>query len=54
MTRPVFSVVVTNWNGEQWLARCLSSLQFSARATGLAFELIVVDDASADGSVPLI
>lgn len=54
MIRPAFSVIVTNWEGEAWIARTLSSLQLSARATGLPYELIVVDDASTDGSVPIV
>lgn len=49
-----FSVIVPNWNGGDWIARCLSSLQNSARAAGGAGEIIVVDDASADGSPTLI
>lgn len=52
--RPFFSVVVTNWNGSEWLLRCLSSLQLSARRTGVSWEMIVVDDASSDNSVALI
>ncbi len=54
MSRPFFSVIVSNWNGEQWLRRCLSSLQLSARATGLPFEILVIDDASDDNSTALI
>lgn len=51
---PDFSVVVANWEGERWIARTLSALQLSARVTGLAGEIIVVDDASADGSVDVV
>lgn len=47
-------MVVPNWNGERWIARCLSSLQISARALGEPFELIVVDDASDDDSPAMI
>ncbi len=45
-----FSIIVPNWNGKPYLARCLSSLQLSAKRTGLSYELIVVDDASTDDS----
>lgn len=51
---PAISVIVANWNGDEWIARALSSLQFSARGTGRAVELIVVDDASTDRSCALI
>lgn len=52
--QPEVSIVVINWEGEEWLARCLSSLQLSARHAGRSHELIVVDDASTDGSVALV
>lgn len=51
---PLLSIVVANWEGERWLARCLSSLQVSARSSGRTFELIVVDDASTDGSTAIV
>jgi GT2 family glycosyltransferase len=54
MSTPAFSIVVSNWEGEAWLARTLSSLQLSGRRTGLEFETLVVDDASSDGSVALV
>ncbi len=49
-----FNIVVPNWNGEAFLARGLSSLLISARATLKPFEFIVVDDASTDASVRII
>jgi len=52
--RPEISIVVANWNGEAFLREGLASLFISADAAGIAFELIVVDDASRDGSVDLI
>jgi len=52
--RPLFSIIVTNWNGEDWIVRCLSSLQLSARHTQKPYEIIVVDDDSSDQSVELI
>ena len=54
MASPLVSIVVANWEGEAWIARALSSLQTSARASNHTFEVIVVDDASSDGSVELI
>ncbi len=45
---PFISVVIVNYNGRHYLQRCLASL---AVQTYPAFEIIVVDNASADGSV---
>ena len=46
------SVVVVAWNGRQVLARCLRSLQRCT--TSVALELIVVDNASADGTPEML
>jgi glycosyltransferase involved in cell wall biosynthesis len=45
------SVVVPNYNGERLLPACLDAL---ARQTQSADEIVVVDDASTDGSCALI
>lgn len=42
------SVIVLNYNGRQWLKPCLDALATQRGAP--AFEMIVVDNASADGS----
>ena len=52
--KPEISIVVANWNGEAFLGECLATLWRSGEACGRAFELIVVDDLSSDGSVELI
>jgi len=44
------SVVIVNWNGERHLWRCFQAL---GAQTFRDFEVIFVDNASADGSVPL-
>lgn len=44
---PVFSVVIPHWNGIKFLAPCLDSLKAQ---TYPAVEVIIVDNASADGS----
>jgi GT2 family glycosyltransferase len=53
-TPPAFSIVIANWNGEAFLARCLSSVLLSARESGRPFEVIVVDDGSTDGSDEMV
>ena len=46
------SVVIANYNGERWLQACLNSL--IAQAQGTAWEIILVDNGSEDGSTDLI
>ncbi len=48
---PAVTVVVVNYNGGEFLRRCLASL---ARQTFTDFETIVVDNASTDGSLETI
>ena len=50
-TQPRASVIIPNWNGEKLLPTCLDSLQ---RQSYKDFEIIVVDNASSDGSLPLL
>ena len=45
------SVIVINWNGRQYLQACLDAL---AAQRDVAFETIVVDNASTDGSLELL
>ena len=47
-TTPDISVVIVSWNTCDLLAQCLASLEAERQAT--AFEVIVVDNGSADGS----
>lgn len=51
---PLFSVVIPNFNGEQFIARCLTSAILSARQFNQPYEIIVVDDGSTDKSCQLI
>jgi hypothetical protein len=46
------SVVVLSWNTRELLARCLDSLR--AQGQELPLEVIVVDNASADGSAEMV
>ena len=53
MSGPQVRAVVVNWNGESLLPSCLTSLVEQDWAPG-ALEVVVVDNASHDGSVDLI
>lgn len=46
------SVVILNWNVKELLRRCLQSV--SREAHNVTYEVIVVDNASADGSVEMV
>jgi GT2 family glycosyltransferase len=48
------SVVIVNWNTRDLLRACLASLRVALPASGLASEVIVVDNASADGSAAMV
>lgn len=50
MMRPIVSVVMTNYNGERYLAEALGSI---LAQTLTEFEILLVDDASTDGSVAI-
>jgi GT2 family glycosyltransferase len=50
-SRPYFSIIIPNWNGERHLGTCLGALR---RQTYRSFETIVVDNASSDGSLKLM
>jgi N-acetylglucosaminyl-diphospho-decaprenol L-rhamnosyltransferase len=46
------SIIIVNWNSVAELRRCLSSIY--ARRVGLIFQIIVIDNASYDGSGDLV
>lgn len=46
------SIIIVNWNGKDLLRECLASLV--GKASGLAVEVIVVDNASTDGSADMV
>lgn len=52
MDKPTVSVLIVNWNTKWHLRRCLYSLMDSA--SKFALEIIVVDNASTDGSVEMV
>jgi GT2 family glycosyltransferase len=49
---PDLSIVIVNWNSRDFLEKCLSSVR--ERGAGLRHEVIVVDNASFDGSAELV
>lgn len=46
----VLSIVIANWNTKQLIQQCVESI-FSVVSGALVYEVIVIDNASADGSV---
>ena len=48
ITRPDLSIVIVSWNARSHLIDCLKSIEDTG--SGLAYEVIVVDNASSDGS----
>ena len=52
MPEPALSVVIVNWNTRELLRQCLTSIHQAS--VGLAVEVIVVDNASQDGSAELV
>jgi GT2 family glycosyltransferase len=49
---PAISIIVLTYNGRRWLEICLPAL--AAQQGSEAFEVLVVDNASSDGSVELV
>ncbi len=54
MTAPRVSVVITTSNARSVVGACLESLLADLRSAGVLHEVIVVDDASADGTADFI
>jgi len=52
VNRPRVSILISNYNGKKWLKDCLESL--IAQDFHEPFEIILVDDASTDGSVEYV
>lgn len=48
---PEISAIIVSWNVRQLLAECLASLQ---AAVGIDLQVVVVDNASADGSAEMV
>ena len=54
MTSSALSVIIVSWNVRELLARCLSSLFADLDASHLSARVIVVDNASRDGSPGMV
>ncbi|MCL5264088.1 MAG: glycosyltransferase family 2 protein [Chloroflexi bacterium] len=51
--QPDVSIVIVNWNAKEYLEGCLQSLHYNSH-NGLKHEVLVVDNASADGSAAMV
>ena len=51
MRGPLVSIIILNWNGKEYLGKCLRSLK---KQTYKNFEVILVDNGSTDGSIDYI
>lgn len=49
---PDLSIIIVNWNAEEYLKECIKSIYSNMVKT--AFEIIVVDNMSSDGSVSML
>ena len=54
MPEPIVSVIIVNWNTKEHLRRCLQSLTQHPALRTLHLEIIVVDNASVDGSAEMV
>jgi GT2 family glycosyltransferase len=52
MNRPDVSILIVNWNTRELLRACLKSI--SDQTKELSFEIIVIDNASRDGSADMV
>ncbi len=53
VSQPDISIIIVNWNAKEYLEGCLRSLHNSSH-NGLSYEVLVVDNASADGSATMV
>ncbi|MEW6101539.1 MAG: glycosyltransferase [Candidatus Omnitrophota bacterium] len=48
------SIIISNWNGKEMLSECIGSVCEAVNSDGAGHEIIVVDDASCDGSAEFV
>ncbi|MFQ3662621.1 MAG: glycosyltransferase, partial [Chloroflexaceae bacterium] len=48
------AIVIVSWNVRELLCRCLRAVEASLAGSGIGYELIVVDNQSADGTPALL
>jgi hypothetical protein len=51
---PLVSIVIVSWNTSNLIENCLYSIFWHAASEGISIEVIVVDNASEDGTIELI
>lgn len=53
-SEPALSVIIVNWNVRELLRGCLESLKTQMKLDSAEYEILVVDNASSDGSVEML
>ncbi|MBX0329516.1 glycosyltransferase family 2 protein, partial [Oscillochloris sp. ZM17-4] len=51
---PTLAIIIVSWNVRELLRRCLRSVEESLQGSGITHEVIVVDNASADGTPEML
>jgi len=52
LKKPLVSIVVLNWNGKEYIKKCLESIKKNTKRR--LYETIVIDNGSKDGSVEML
>ena len=51
---PTLAIIIVSWNVRDLLRRCLSAVDDTLRPSGIAYETLVVDNASSDGTPAML
>ena len=54
MSNPIVSIIIVNWNVRELLRACIASLYAQGGLPSDAMQVLVVDNASKDGSVAMV